>query len=126
MSQALRPMFIDCSPVCITVPQTTSSTVAGSMPERLISSFMTIDPSRTEWKLLSFPFRLPRGVRTASTITTSRITFSPLVSPSATLHSDGLVTSWTAEFDFLSHLYYGATIVTIHLSHFVSAIESRR
>ena len=79
VSQALRPMFTDCSPVCMTVPQTTSSTSAGSIPARLISSWRTIDPSSTGWKSLSFPFRLPSGVRTASTITASRI--SPLLLP---------------------------------------------
>jgi len=37
-SQALRPMFIPCSPNCCTQPQITSPTSFGSIPARLISS----------------------------------------------------------------------------------------
>ena len=37
-SQALRPMLIACSPNCCTQPATTSSTSAGSIPARSITS----------------------------------------------------------------------------------------
>src|SRR5947208_17139846 len=43
------------------------------MPARCTTSLRTSDPSTTGCTSLSFPLRRPIGVRTASTITTSRI-----------------------------------------------------
>ena len=40
-TQALRVTFVLCSPLCVTQPPMTSSTVAGSMPLRSISAFST-------------------------------------------------------------------------------------
>jgi len=73
VSHALRPMLRLCSPAWVTQPNTTSSTCSGEMPARLMSSLRTSEPRTTGCISLSFPFRRPIGVRTASTITASRI-----------------------------------------------------
>src|SRR6185503_17427883 len=50
-----------------------SSTIAGSMPARRIASATTSAPSCGAVKLLSAPRNLPVGVRTAETMTDSRM-----------------------------------------------------
>ena len=44
-SQALRAMFHDCSPICCTQPAITSSTSAGSIPARSITSLKHVASS---------------------------------------------------------------------------------
>src|ERR1700739_4558078 len=66
-------MLLDWSPTCDTHPQTTSSTIAGSMPVRSTSSQRTTAERSAGCIPDSPPLRLPTGVRTASTITASRI-----------------------------------------------------
>src|SRR6266536_4374148 len=72
-SHALRPTFRDCSPTCDTQPVMLSSTSAGSTPERSTTSFSTVARRSTGWVPASDPFRLPMGLRTASTMTASRM-----------------------------------------------------
>src|SRR5580704_5755549 len=67
-------MFTACSPVCMTHPKITSSTIAGSIPARPVTSRSTCAARMTGCTSRRSPLRwLPRpiGVRTASTITTS-------------------------------------------------------
>src|SRR3954466_10016299 len=73
-STAVRPMSMVCSPTWETQPQTTSSTTAGSMPERSASEVSTCADRLTGCTPDRPPLRLPTGVRTASTITASRMT----------------------------------------------------
>src|SRR5690242_14200721 len=71
-STAIRATLRPCWPTCWTQPQITSSTTAGSKPFRVTSAVSTWAERSTAWNLASEPFRLPTGVRTASTITASR------------------------------------------------------
>ena len=71
-------MLLDWSPTCDTQPQITSSTIAGSMPARSTSSLSTIADRSAACMSDSPPLRLPTGVRTASTMTVSRIYFTPI------------------------------------------------
>ncbi len=71
-------MFPAWAPTCMTQPMTTSSTSAGSRSLRSASAFSTSPARSAGWKPESFPFRLPMGVRTASTITASGMS-DPLV-----------------------------------------------
>src|SRR3712207_7861035 len=70
---ALRPMLNVCSPTWLTQPQNTSSTTAGSMPDRSASAFSTCADRSTAWTPASPPPRLPTGVRTAAQMTASRM-----------------------------------------------------
>ena len=70
---ALRAIFVDCSPACITQPMTTSSIIPGSMPVRSIKAFIVSATKSTGCQSFNFPFRRPRGVRIASTITALNI-----------------------------------------------------
>ncbi len=76
-SQAFRVTFEACSPAWVTQPPTTCSTSAGSTPARLMTS--TWAAARTSAACMpdSTPFRLPIGVRAASTITGWPIWCSP-------------------------------------------------
>src|SRR6516164_7962377 len=75
-STANRAMLLDWSPIWDTQPQMTSSTRAGSSPARLAISVSTSADRSTGCTPASPPPRLPTGVRTASTITASRIAAS--------------------------------------------------
>src|ERR1700760_4569254 len=66
-------MLLDWSPTCETHPHTTSSTMSGSIPARSASALSTIADRSAACISDSPPLRLPTGVRTASTITVSRI-----------------------------------------------------
>ncbi len=73
---ALRAMFQDCSPTCDTQPQMTSSTRAGSNPLRSARARSACAERSTGCTSARLPFRRPTGVRTAPTMTASRI-FTP-------------------------------------------------
>src|SRR5499427_8504834 len=79
-STALRAMSNVCSPNWLTQPQITSSTRAGSVPERSASACSTCADRSTGCTPDSAPFRFPTAVRTAATITASRT--APPPSPS--------------------------------------------
>src|SRR5688572_7239471 len=70
---ALRPMLKVCSPTWLTQPQNTSSTTAGSKPERSASAVRTCAERSTACTPDSPPPRLPTGVRTAAQMTASRM-----------------------------------------------------
>ncbi len=72
---AYRVVFMACSPTWSTVPPITSSISAGSTPERSTSVRRVWARSSTGWTWASEPFGLPLpiGVRTASTMTASRM-----------------------------------------------------
>src|SRR3954463_10279178 len=72
-SGALRPMLKVCSPTWLTQPQNTSSTIAGSMPDRSASAVRTCAERSTACTPDSPPPRLPTGVRTAAQMTASRM-----------------------------------------------------
>ena len=72
-STAIRATLPACWPTCCTTPQITSSTTAGSIPFRSTSAFSTWADRLTAWIPASEPFRLPTGVRTASTMTASAV-----------------------------------------------------
>src|SRR3984893_4924132 len=63
-------------PAATTLPMMHSSTIAGSMPARRTASATTSAPSWGAVKSLSAPRNFPVGVRTALTITDSRMTVS--------------------------------------------------
>ena len=63
-------------PACSTHPMMHSSIFAGSTPARFTASRTTRAPSCGEVYDCSEPWNLPMGVRTAETITTSRISSS--------------------------------------------------
>jgi len=67
-SGTIRPMFQPCSPIWVTQPIWTSSTSAGSRSWRATSPFRTCPQSSSPRILDSAPFRLPIGLRTASTM----------------------------------------------------------
>ena len=70
--------LVDCSPTWVTQPPITSSTVAGSTPVRS-SRLVRAKPSRSAGcQLASAPPRLPKVVRSTSTITASRVISDPL------------------------------------------------
>src|SRR3954463_10857130 len=66
-------MLLDWSPTCDTQPQTTSSMIPGATPARSTSAVRTSADKSAACISESPPLRLPTGVRTASTITVSRI-----------------------------------------------------
>src|SRR5271165_2094016 len=76
-STALRAMSNVCSPNWLTQPQITSSTTAGSVPERSASARSTCADRSTGCTPDRAPFRFPTGVRTAATITASRTARPP-------------------------------------------------
>lgn len=67
-SQAVRAMSPACGPTVSRQPNTTSSTAAGSTPDRSISAFRTCAPRSAGWTADRPPPRRPTGVRTASTM----------------------------------------------------------
>src|SRR5438309_9395178 len=70
-STAPRAMFMPCSPTCVTHPMITSSTSSGLTPARS-SAPVSVRASRsTGCNAASAPLRLPRAVRTASTMIAS-------------------------------------------------------
>ena len=71
-SQAVRVMLKLCSPTWLTQPPTTWPISAGSMPVRSINADCTVARTVAGWSDESPPPRRPIGVRTASTMTTSR------------------------------------------------------
>src|SRR5215218_2330602 len=76
-SGALRPMLKVCSPTWLTQPQKTSSTTAGSMPDRSARASSTCADRSTACTPDSPPPRLPTGVRTAAQMTASRMGSTP-------------------------------------------------
>src|SRR5881392_1228238 len=76
VSHEVRAMLNDCSPTWDTHPPTTCSTWAGSVPDRSTTACWTAPSSSDGCTLDNPPPRLPMGVRTASTITTSVMTAS--------------------------------------------------
>src|SRR3954454_2368154 len=72
-SAALRAMLNVCSPTWLTQPQMTSSTTAGSMPERSTRDSSTCAERSTACTPDSPPPRLPTGDRTAAQMTASRM-----------------------------------------------------
>src|SRR5580704_1123576 len=81
-STALRAMSNVCSPNWLTQPQITSSTTAGSVPERSASACSTCADRSTGCTPDSAPFRFPTAVRTAATITASRTRVASFTSSS--------------------------------------------
>src|SRR5215204_1445539 len=75
LSAAWRAGFCP-SPAATALPMMHSSTIAGSMPARRTASRTAIAPSCGAEKSLSEPRNLPVGVRTAETMTDSRISGS--------------------------------------------------
>ena len=67
-SQQVRAMSPACGPTVSRQPKTTSSTAAGSTPERATSAFSTCAPRSAGWTAVRPPPRRPTGVRTASTM----------------------------------------------------------
>lgn len=67
-SHAVRAMSPACGPTVSRQPKTTSSTAAGSTPDRSTSAFRTCAPRSAGWTADRPPFRRPTGVRTASTM----------------------------------------------------------
>ncbi len=80
---AVRATIPACSPTWLTQPHTTSSTVAGSRPVRSVRAVSTWADRSTGWISDSAPPRRPMGVRTASTITASRMRCPSLVQTGA-------------------------------------------
>src|SRR4051794_39274727 len=74
-----------CSPTCMTQPQITSSTRAGSTPVRSTIACSTRADRSAEWMPARPPLRLPTGVRTASTMTASRTAYLQLVPVNVTV-----------------------------------------
>src|SRR5918993_1403474 len=74
---AVRAMSNVCSPTWPTQPQMTSSTTPGSTPARSASALSTCADCSAGWTPESPPLRPPTGVRTASTITASRMVLAP-------------------------------------------------
>ena len=76
-TQALRATFVLCSPTWVTQPATTSSTNAGSTAARSSRACRTWPSRSAGCQPASAPLRLPIGVRTASTMTASRVCILP-------------------------------------------------
>src|SRR4051794_7878946 len=76
VSAAVRAMSKVCSPTCETQPQMTSSTTPGSTPARSTSALSTCADRSAVCTPDNPPLRLPTGVRTASTITASRMSLT--------------------------------------------------
>src|SRR5947208_11556563 len=70
---ARRPMFNPCSSTWVTQPRTTSSTNLGSIPARSTSALSAKAAKSSGLQSFKAPPRFPMGVRTAPTITASRI-----------------------------------------------------
>jgi hypothetical protein len=80
-STAMRARSPPCVPICMLVPNTTSSTSAGSRPLRSTTARRTVEPSRCGWISANAPFPtlpMPRGVRQASITQASPMEFSIL------------------------------------------------
>src|SRR5438552_1096988 len=93
-STAPRAMFMPCSPTCVTHPMITSSTSSGLTPARS-SAPVSVRASRsTGCNAVSAPLRLPRAVRTASTM---------IASPTVASQSSGM-TKWILANDGLGAL----------------------
>ncbi len=78
-SQAWRATLPACSPAWVTQPAITCSTSFGSIPARSTTACCTVPRSFAGWMPESPPrpsLPLPMGVRSASTITASRMTVS--------------------------------------------------
>src|SRR3954452_4293799 len=89
VSAAVRAMSKVCSPTCETQPQMTSSTRPGSTPARSTSALSTCADRFVGCTPDNPPLRLPTGVRTASTITASRMSTPSVDGPgSAGCHAD--------------------------------------
>ena len=83
-ARALRAMFQDCSPTWDTQPQTTSSTTPGSIPDRLGQRLQHVRGQVDRVHPGQAAVALPTGVRTASTMTASRIRVRIGLRPDAT------------------------------------------
>src|SRR6266566_1160450 len=70
---ARRPMFKPCSSTWVTHPRMTSSTNLGSIPARSTSARSAKAAKSSGLQSFKAPPRFPMGVRTAPTITASRI-----------------------------------------------------
>src|SRR2546421_7873150 len=70
---ARRPMFNPCPSTCVTQPRITSSTNLGSIPVRSTSALSAKAAKSSGLQSFKAPPRFPMGVRTAPTITASRI-----------------------------------------------------
>src|SRR5687768_11624467 len=70
---ALRVTLTPCSPACVTQPPATSSICIGSTPARSMSALRTVPRRSVGWMPESLPFFLPMGLRTAPTLTASRM-----------------------------------------------------
>ena len=77
-SQAVRAMSPACEPIVSVQPSITSSTAAGSTPDRSMSAPITCAPRSALWTPASAPFRRITGDRTASTRNASAIAGPPL------------------------------------------------
>ena len=69
VSHATRLMLLDCSPYWVTQPPMTCSTSPASMPALSTSAFCTAPSSSVACRPDNHPFRLPIGLRVASTMT---------------------------------------------------------
>src|SRR5688500_11222851 len=74
---ALRPIWKLCSPAWLTQPMTTSSTAAGSMPERSTRALSTSPAMSAGCQPESLPPRRPPAVRRTSTMNASAMDASP-------------------------------------------------
>src|SRR5438105_4527182 len=79
-SAALRPTLRLCSPTWLTQPAMTSSTTPGSIPARSTRAPSVCASRSTGCQSFRQPLRRPTGVRTASTITASRIVATAVLS----------------------------------------------
>ena len=77
LSQAVRVTLEACSPAWVTHPPTICSTSEGSIPALFTTSTWAVASNSAAWNPDSHPFRLPMGVRTASTITGRAIALPP-------------------------------------------------
>ena len=68
-SQPTRVMLLDCSPNCVTQPPMICSTSPASMPAFSTRAFCTAPSSSVACRPDNHPFRLPIGLRVASTMT---------------------------------------------------------
>jgi len=68
-NQPTRVMLLDCSPYCVTQPPITCSTWPASIPAFSTSAFCVAPNSSVACRPDNQPFRLPIGLRVASTMT---------------------------------------------------------
>src|SRR5262245_37773923 len=96
-SQQVRAMSPACGPTVSTHPKITSSTAAGSTPDRSISALIEAAPRSAGWTPASPPPRRPTGVRTASTMyasattadATKRLLGRPAIAPASAAGAGG-------------------------------------